>query len=74
MRAELFQRDPLCAACKERGVITLATQRDHIIPLEEGGRDDVTNEQGLCGPCHDEKSKAERVRGLQRAWAGYRER
>lgn len=73
LRAELFQRDPLCAECKKHGRIALATQRDHVVPLEEGGSDDDGNVQGLCLPCHDAKSKAERVRGLQRSWAGYRE-
>jgi 5-methylcytosine-specific restriction protein A len=67
MRASLFTRAPLCAECKRLGRVTLATQRDHIVPLEEGGADDESNEQGLCLECHDIKSKAERVRGQHRA-------
>lgn len=63
MREELFRREPLCVRCKERGIVRLATQRDHIVPLAEGGADDKSNEQGLCDDCHDEKSLAERVRG-----------
>jgi 5-methylcytosine-specific restriction protein A len=66
-RAELFAKCPLCARCKALGLVTLATQRDHIIPLEEGGRDDDSNVQGLCHDCHDVKSKAERVRGQRRS-------
>lgn len=73
LRAELFERDPLCAECKRQGRVTLATQRDHIQPLEEGGEDTETNVQGLCADCHDAKSKAERARGVQRAWGHYRE-
>lgn len=73
LRAELFERDPLCAECKRQGRVTLATQRDHIQPLEEGGEDAETNVQGLCADCHDAKSKAERARGVQRAWGHYRE-
>jgi len=69
-RAELFARDPLCAECRRQGVVTLATQRDHVIPLEEGGQDVAANTQGLCEPCHDAKSKAERARGLRRWAAG----
>ena len=76
-RAELFARDPLCAECKRHGRVTLATQRDHIVPLEEGGADDDANVQGLCRDCHDTKSQAERERGQRRArgggWAGYME-
>lgn len=67
MRAALFAREPLCAECTRQGRVTPATQRDHIIPLAEGGVDDETNEQGLCEPCHDEKSAREAVRGRRRA-------
>ena len=73
LRAELFARDPLCAECKRQGRVKLATQRDHIQSLEEGGADDDSNVQGLCHGCHDAKSKAERQRGVQRAWRGYTE-
>lgn len=63
MRARLFQREPWCRACKER----LATIRDHVIPLSEGGKDDETNEQPLCQMCSDAKTQAEARRGQQRA-------
>jgi len=66
MRAELFAREPLCVKCLEADVYTLATQRDHVIPLAEGGRDDQTNEQGLCESCHEAKSLAEALRGAAR--------
>lgn len=47
----------------------MATQRDHIVALEEGGTDDDSNVQGLCKACHDVKSKAESQRGRARhAW------
>lgn len=74
MRSELFEREPLCRRCASAGLIVLATERDHIVPLEEGGKDDDSNVQPLCMDCHDEKSKAERARGVRRAWSGYRER
>jgi 5-methylcytosine-specific restriction protein A len=67
MRASLFSRDPLCAECRKQGRVTLATQRDHIIPLAEGGLDDETNEQGLCDACHEGKSLAEALRGRGRS-------
>lgn len=63
MRVSLFSRYPLCAECERQGRVTLATQRDHIIPLAEGGADDDDNVQGLCRDCHDVKSKQESVRG-----------
>lgn len=73
LRKELFDREPLCRPCKERGLVVLATMRDHIVPLEEGGCDVEANVQPICEPCHDEKSKAERARGVRRAWDAYRE-
>ncbi len=47
--------------------------RDHIVPLEEGGTDTEDNVQNICADCHDEKSKAERARGVRRAWSNYRD-
>lgn len=66
MRASLFQRNPLCVECQRLGRVTLATQRDHIVPLAEGGTDDEGNEQGLCYACHEVKSAAESLRGRMR--------
>lgn len=67
MRANLFANNPLCAECERHGRVTLATQRDHIVPLAEGGLDDPSNEQGLCDACHEAKSLAEALRGRRRA-------
>lgn len=69
MRAELFATDPLCAECQRQGRVTVATQRDHITPLCDGGADDAGNVQGLCEPCHATKSQAEARRGR---WPGRR--
>lgn len=55
LRAKLFTEHPICVVCGIRA----STERDHITPLFEGGLDDETNEQALCGPCHEEKSIAE---------------
>jgi len=68
MRMELFRRNPLCVSCETHGRVTLATQRDHIIPLAEGGADTVENTQGLCVKCHDTKSLEERERGTRRKY------
>jgi 5-methylcytosine-specific restriction protein A len=51
--------------------VTLATHRDHIKSLGEDGTDTPDNTQGLCIPCHDAKSAAERLRGRDR-WRAYR--
>lgn len=67
MRQALFTRQPLCVECEKAGRVTLATERDHIVPLTEGGEDTDENTQGLCRPCHDEKSLGERLRAQRRA-------
>jgi 5-methylcytosine-specific restriction enzyme A len=66
-RARLFRDSPLCAECERQGRVRLATQRDHIKPLFEGGTDDASNEQGLCDACHLEKTLAEAARARRRA-------
>jgi len=63
MRRELFAANPLCVECQRAGRVRLATQRDHKVPLAEGGSDDPGNVQGLCHDCHEAKSLAEALRG-----------
>lgn len=63
LRLELMRRQPLCAECTKRGVVRPTTQRDHIVPLAQGGTEDDSNIQGLCDDCHDAKSKGEAKRG-----------
>lgn len=73
-RQELFARSPLCAQCLARGRVTLATIRDHIVPLAFGGEDEDSNIQALCAACHDVKSQAEREQGAVRESAALRQR
>lgn len=40
---------------------------DHVIPVAEGGGEEMGNHQGLCQACSDVKSSAEAVRGRLRA-------
>lgn len=56
LRQRCFERSPLCVGCAERGIIRAATQRDHIIPLSQGGADIDANTQALCDDCHAEKT------------------
>ena len=67
LRAALFAREPLCRVCAEAGRVTLATIRDHIVNLEEGGTEDEANCQPLCQACSDTKTHAESMRGQRRA-------
>jgi 5-methylcytosine-specific restriction protein A len=68
-RANLFAREPLCRECAKQGRVTIATIRDHIVPLGEGGAEGVDeNEQPLCQSCSDIKTAAESARGVRREW------
>jgi 5-methylcytosine-specific restriction protein A len=67
MRERLFARQPLCELCAAKGLVVVATERDHRIPLAEGGTEDEDNEQALCHDCNREKGLAEAVRAR---WGG----
>lgn len=41
-----------CLAC---GRTDLPLQRDHVVPLSRGGRNDISNIQPLCQQCNDSK-------------------
>lgn len=62
-RSRLFNEYPLCVECEKQGRVIAATQRDHIVPLAEGGQDTADNTQALCPSCHDKKTKEESKRG-----------
>ena len=40
-----------CLCCGSRGQLTV----DHVIPLQRGGSNDLSNLQPLCGACNDRK-------------------
>ncbi|MCA3256033.1 MAG: HNH endonuclease [Alphaproteobacteria bacterium] len=67
LRREQLERQPFCEVCERAGLLTVATVRDHKVPLAEGGADDLTNSQSLCEGCHDIKTKAEAQRGRRRS-------
>ncbi len=62
-RAEVIAAEPFCRKCLAAGKKVKTDVVDHVVPLAWGGSDDRGNKQGLCDPCHDEKSKAEREIG-----------
>lgn len=66
LRAQLFEDQPLCVGCQAKGLVTVATIRDHIRPLAEGGLDVSENTQALCQICSDQKTQQESIRGMRR--------
>jgi 5-methylcytosine-specific restriction protein A len=49
---------PLCVECLRQGIITPATDLDHIVPKRVGGADTPENLQPLCHRCHSRKTAA----------------
>lgn len=59
----ILRRDPICRCqgCKHHdGPCTQPSEEaDHIIPWAEGGPLDMNNGQGICCPCHSQKTACE---------------
>jgi 5-methylcytosine-specific restriction protein A len=64
IRARILDRDPLCVICKAQGRTVPSKICDHKISLANGGTDADDNLQGLCKPCSDAKTEAERRAAL----------
>jgi HNH endonuclease len=60
-RAIFFRDRGMCASCNTdlTGIISInsAEHYDHMIPLAEGGINDITNLQLLCAPCNLKKGR-----------------
>lgn len=55
----MYRDDGICHVCGLAG----ATVVDHVVPLGEGGADDVSNMAPIHDvPCHEDKSKVEAKR------------
>ena len=61
LRAAVLAEEPFCRLCLPLGKRVKADVVDHIVALAMGGSNERSNMQALCNPCHDEKSKAERI-------------
>lgn len=60
LRKFVLDKNPLCVECERKGLVTVASVGDHIIPINQGGAPlDETNIQPLCKKCHDSKSGRE---------------
>ena len=66
-RAAVLAEEPLCRLCLTAGRVSASVVVDHILSLAAGGSDERENKQGLCTPCHDAKSAAERAEARQAA-------
>lgn len=59
LRKAMLAQEPLCRTCQARGMVTAATELDHIVPKAQGGTDDPGNLAPICTPCHKDKTAHE---------------
>jgi len=53
----VFERNNYqCQSCHKIDISAKSLQVDHIIPLDKGGTNDLSNLQTLCAKCNREKS------------------
>ena len=53
LRLVILRRDSgLCQVCAAQGIVTRATEVDHIKDKALGGTDAPDNLQSICKPCH----------------------
>jgi 5-methylcytosine-specific restriction enzyme A len=58
-RERHLREHPLCVRCSTDSSPVAATEVDHIVALDNGGKDfpeDPDNAQGLCAECHKDKT------------------
>jgi len=64
LRIRVLKRDNYaCVPCRKDGIITSATEVDHIKPKQLGGLDIMINLQSICHNCHAAKTTKERCNG-----------
>jgi len=60
----LLRDDYLCVECLKVGRVELAHEVDHIVPVCDGGGNNMENLMSMCTPCHAAKSaREEKERG-----------
>lgn len=60
LRQQTLERDNfVCQYCGEPYAEN-KLECDHIVPLKDGGKDNINNTQTLCIPCHYRKTLSER--------------
>jgi 5-methylcytosine-specific restriction endonuclease McrA len=64
IRKQVLAEEPICRVCQAKTPprVTASEEVDHIVALEDGGREERENVQGICRACHLVKSAEERRR------------
>ena len=61
VRAVVLAGEPLCRACMERGMVTAATEVDHILTIKDRPdlRLDLSNLRPMCRECHHARTSSD---------------
>ena len=62
LRAQVLTLWPSCYL-RYPGCLVNSTEDDHVIPLSQGGGDELANHRGACKHCHRIKSQREAAAG-----------
>ena len=69
LRNVILARDKhLCQPCLAKGLLTAATEVDHVISKAKGGTDAMENLRSICSPCHRRKTTIDAGRRPRRAF------
>lgn len=52
LRALYISHHPVCEQCQKEGRLTPVDEVHHIVPVNEGGRNEWDNLMSLCKSCH----------------------
>jgi 5-methylcytosine-specific restriction enzyme A len=69
LRIAILERDNYlcqCDGCTRLGLVRVANEVDHIIPLSRGGTDDETNLRAINSECHKKKQQKKTAQKLKR--------
>ena len=62
LRAAVLMMRPYCKCGRP------AREVDHIVPLSQGGTNDLSNLEGRCKPCHSRKTAGDKARHEDGRW------
>lgn len=66
IRDQVLRDEPYCRECLAMGMLTRATDVDHIVARAKGGTDDITNLCPLCHKHHSSKTAREDGRWMSK--------
>lgn len=63
---QVMARDHYECQARLHGCTIIANEVDHVVPVFEGGQDELENLRAICSSCHRKKTAGEATRARQR--------